>query len=474
MSIFFLVGITGGLFLDWGEARTYIFLFVGIGIAWSIAFRREDALFVGWFGCCVLAGMFLSTQSIRHYQSLEEKKHVQGIGIVRGEMSSSGFKASFVLELSDCGEVVCPQEYVLVRTSRYQQFIDGMRIHFGPCDLKRPEQFDSSFDYPMYLAKEGIGFVATECPLEPISSPGDWLRGVLHRTRIFISSMIGERIVEPEAGLARGLILGGSNELPESLARDFRVVGLSHIVAVSGYNISVLAGGFFLIGIGLGWYRKRAVWIALLGTVFFVLLVGAPASAVRASILAIAGFGAFLVSRPMPLFSFLCFSAALMLLGNPLLLRYDIGFQLSFLATFAILFSAPWRSRFQKMPWLLRNFFEIFLTTFSVLLFVMPISLIYFGTLSPYALLANVTVLPLVPIAFLFTLGGVIFGWIPGIGALIGWITYGILHSLIILTEIIARFPGANASYTGIHWWSVFVWYGLCFTFFFWQARRSS
>jgi competence protein ComEC len=474
LSIAFLLGISAGLFLDWGEARILVFLCVGMIIAWSVSFQRKDVLFVSWLGCCVIVGMLIATHSVRTYQLLEGRTNVQGIGVVRGEMSFSSFHANFVTELLDCGQEMCPEEYVLVRTSRYRQFSDGMRIHFGPCDLRRPEQFDPNFNYSMYLAKEGVGFIATDCPFELIPDQSDWLRGKLHRVRIFVSSVIGERISEPEAGLARGLILGGSDELPESLAHDFRVVGLSHIVAVSGYNISVLAGGFFLIGIGLGWYRKRAIWIAFLGTVLFVFLVGAPASAVRAAIVAIAGFLAFSVSRPMPIFSLLCFAAVLMLFGNPLLLRYDIGFQLSFLATFAILFSAPWRNRFKNTSWLLRNFLEIFLTTFSVLLFVMPITLVYFGTLSPYALLANVIILPLVPIAFLLTLGVVIFGWIPGIGAFIGWITYGILHSLVVLTEIIARFPGADASYTGVHWWGVFAWYGFCLTFFLWQGRRAS
>ncbi len=466
----FSSGIALGSFAGWNEDRVWVLVCGGTIIAFLLVFRREYVMFAGWLGVCLLTGMFLSAHSAGHYRAIEEQNNVQGTGVVRGEMSIGTFDARLVLSASDCEERACPKEKILFRTSQYETFTDGMRVRFGPCDLKRPEQFDPKFDYPMYLAKEDIGFIATRCPITRIPARSDWFRSKLHETRIFISLMIRERIPEPEAGLARGLILGGGDELPEALAHDFRTVGLSHIVAVSGYNISVLAGAFFLLGIGLGWYRKRAVWIALFGTVLFVFLVGAPASAVRAALVAIAGFGALLVSRPIPTVSILCFVAALMLFENPLLLRYDIGFQLSFLATFAILFSAPWRSRFRQTYWLVGSFIEAFLITFSVLLFVTPLTLIYFGNLSPYALLANVIALPLVPISFLLSILVVLFGWVPGIGALLGWIAYGGLHCLIVITETIAHFPGASAAFVGIRWWMVALWYAGCLLFMWWQS----
>ncbi|MBP7811546.1 MAG: ComEC/Rec2 family competence protein [Candidatus Moranbacteria bacterium] len=460
-----------GSFLDWNAALVFTLVCVGTMLAAGIVFWKEHIMSVVWIGACVATGTSIAAHSVKHYQVLDEEREVQGIGRVRGEMLRGVFDARFVLEPHNCEGRVCPQDSVLVKTSLYETFTDGMSVRFGPCDLKRPEQFDPRFDYLMYLAKEGIGFVAHGCSVEPSPARGDWLRGKLHDTRVFISSVIGKRIPEPEAGLARGLLLGGSDELPESLTLDFRTVGLSHIVAVSGYNISVLAGGFFLLGIGLGWYRKRAIWIAFVGTVLFVLLVGAPASAVRAALVAIAGFGAFAISRPIPTVSVLCFAAALMLLGNPLLLRYDIGFQLSFLATFAILFSAPWRSRFGGKSWFVGGFIDVSLITLSVLFFVTPLTLIHFGTLSPYALFANMLVLPLVPVAFIVSLGVVIFGWVPGIGALLGWIAYGTLHGLIAIVEMIARIPGATASYGHVEWWFVVVWYGCCLSFLFWQHR---
>ena len=470
-SVSFSCGIATGLFLDWDTAWVWALLCVVIIIAWGIVFRKENILFIIWLGACVLSGASGGIHSVEHYRTLEEQENLRGIGKVRGEMSTGVFDAHFVLEAYDCEERVCPREYILVRTGRYETLTDGMTVHFGPCDLKRPERFDSRFDYPMYLAKEGIGFVARGCPIEPVAVRGDRLRSSLHETRVFISSVIEERIPEPEAGLARGLLLGGSDELPEALANDFRIAGLSHIVAVSGYNISVLAGGLFLLGVGLGWYRKRAVWGALFGTVLFVLLVGAPASAVRAALVSIVGFVAFSLARPIPTTSILCFAAASMLFWNPLLLRYDVGFQLSFLATFAILFSAPWRNRFSKSSWLTGKFSEALLLTLSVLLFVTPVTLIHFGTLSPYALVANILALPLIPAAFLSSLCTVVLGWIPGIGAAIGWIAYGMLHGLVAITETVARLPGASASYAGIRWWGVIIWYGICLSFFFWQHR---
>ncbi len=475
-SIAFSGGITLGLFFNLIDVQVVLLLCIGLAIAFSLVFRTDILLSVCWIGACVLMGALVASQTMKDFQVLGEEKSLQGFGMVRGEAIQGTFGNRVVVSLYDCGERKCPRKYVLLRTSQYEPLIDGVKVHIGPCDLKRPEQFDARFDYPMYLAKEGIGFVSTQCPLEFVSTPSDRLRRGLHEVRVYITSIIAQRIPEPEAGLARGLILGGSDELPETLARDFRIVGLSHIVAVSGYNISVLAGGFFLLGIGFGWYRKRAVWLALLGTALFVLLVGAPASAIRAALVSVAGFGAFLVARPVSAIPILCLAAALMLAINPLLLRYDIGFQLSFLATFAILFSAPWRSRFQKRSWLGGYLLEAFLITLSVLLFVTPLTLIYFGTLSPYALLANMGALPLVPAAFFLSCLVVLFGWIPGFGAFAGWCAYGILHFLVVIAEIIAHLPGADMTFTEIRWWVVVLWYGFWLLFFLWQntVRKKS
>lgn len=474
ISVAFVIGIAYGSVLGYDATRIGTCLIVSGAVALWVAFRNRKAFFLSCMLLFFVAGVWHAARTSERYRILPEHIQVSGTGTVKGEESLGVFHARVVVALDDCGEQTCPQELIQVAADRYQVWMDGMRVDLSSCDLIRPTRFDPGFDYPMYLAKEGIGFVAESCHMAPVLGRENRLRVGLHRMRAWVSDALNSRMAEPEAGLARGLILGGSHELPESLIRDFRTVGLSHIVAVSGYNISVLAGGFLLLGIGLGVYRKQAVWLALLGVVCFVLLVGAPASAVRAALMAAIGFLALLAVRPVQAIPVLCFAAALMLAWNPLLFRYDIGFQLSFLATFAILVSEPWRSHLRKRWRMVRYGGESVLITVSVLLFVTPISVLYFGTLSPYAILANVLVLPIVPLAFFGSFLVMLLGWIPGVGALSGWVTYGVLHSIMVLVEHIARFPGADATFLGVSGGMVGWWYAGCLVFFLYWYRRES
>ena len=468
----FVTGVALGSLMTFQSALVFGCLAGVVIVAAAAAFQSRLAVLFLVSGGLFVSGMLLVSDTTEQYQTLSGISGVSGSGTIRGEMDRGVYDARVVVALDDCRSEVCPRELVQLRVDRFSEWSDGMRVHVGPCDFKRPERFDPEFDYPMYLAKEGIGFVADRCPMERIVGEESYFRTWLSRARVSVAERIAYRLPEPEAGLARGLLLGGSDELPDSVADAFRTVGLSHIVAVSGYNISVLAGGLFLLGILLGWYRKQAVWLTLLGIVLFVCLVGAPASAVRAALMAGIAFFALLAARPADGLSLLCVAGALMLAANPLLLRYDIGFQLSFAATFAILISAPVRARMRYRSWIVGSVTEMVLITSSVLIFVIPLSLFHFGTLSPYALLSNILVLPLVPVAFLLSFAIVLLGWVPGLGAGIGWLGYGALHGALFLGDRLSALPGAGMTFSGVAAWMVGCWYLGWVLFFVWRNNR--
>ncbi len=472
VSLGYILGVAVGSVVDYPSVSILSLLLMAGILSFWMAFRQAKVFLVLCSSVFMVTGMVLASRTVEHYQSLGELSNVSGSGTVRGEMIPGTYTARIVVTLDDCGATACPREAVQVEVDRFGSWADGERVRIGPCDLKRPERFDPAFDYPLYLAKEGIGFVAKQCPVALMDTEGSRWRYWLHRTRVFVGTAITDHLPEPEAGLARGLLLGGNDELPETVAKDFRTVGLSHIVAVSGYNLSALAGALFVCGIMLGWYRKQAVWVTLIGIIVFVLLVGAPASAVRAALMAIIGLGALLASRPTRGIPILLVAAAVMLLFNPLLLRYDIGFQLSYMATLAILLSTEWRAQFHVRSWIGEGLLETVLITTVVLLFVTPLSLWHFGTLSPYALLANMLALPLVPLAFLLAFLIVPLGWLPGIGTLCGWLAYGFLHSLVMVAESLAHFPWATATYTDVSLLMLGCWY-LFWIFFFTRSRIS-
>jgi competence protein ComEC len=259
---------------------------------------------------------------------------------------------------------------------------------------------------------------------------------------------------EPEASLASGIILGRDRQFPEETAEAMRRTSTLHLVAVSGYNITVVAAAILKFLELLTLQRKLAWWFSLFGIVSFVLLVGAPASAVRAGIMGLLVLLAKQAGRISDARNLITFAAALMLLAEPSLFRWDLGFQLSFLATIGILYVSPvllsWITRAQNLgfqkPSILK---EITADTLGAQLMVAPWILYTFGTISLVGLFANIFVLPFIPLSMFFSfltgLGGLIS---EGLGRIVGLLAFLLLHYILWVIEFFGRLPFASLSFS--------------------------
>jgi competence protein ComEC len=270
---------------------------------------------------------------------------------------------------------------------------------------------------------------------------------------------------QPEAGLAEGLLVGGDNHLPENLKQAFIKAGLSHIVAISGYNIALIAQGFVIFGIAIGLWRRQALWFSAFGVIWFIVLVGAQASSIRAGIMGLSAFAAFFVGRLSSSINMLLCAAALMLFFQPLLLRYDVGFQLSFLAAFAIIIVSPFMERLTLKKFFAGIFAETALMTFAVELFVTPLIIYQFHIFSPFALLANILILPILPYAMgLAFIAGISFFILPGLYILPSTLAYFCLRIITWITEMINFLPGSGMKLS-IGMSAIILWYLILFLF---------
>lgn len=317
--------------------------------------------------------------------------------------------------------------------------------------LVRPEAFQTetgrTFRYDLFLAKDGIYALMERASLEKVAPR----TGMVDEARGFFSDMkragidaLSTALPEPQAGLASGLILGGKQGLGKELLDDFILVGLVHIVVLSGYNVMIVAEAVFRT---FGFFAKRyAAFVAGAVILGFVLVAGAGAASVRAGIMAgIALFGRA-TGRTYDAFRALVFAGILMLLWNPLLLVHDPGFQLSFVATLGLIFGAPitekWvafvRSKFLR---------EIISATIAAQIAVLPLLLYQNGLFSVVALPANALVLPLVPLAMAFSaLAGLVGFVAPAIAPLAGLPAYALLSLIISATELFATLPFAGVT----------------------------
>ncbi|MFA9262694.1 MAG: ComEC/Rec2 family competence protein, partial [Undibacterium sp.] len=140
----------------------------------------------------------------------------------------------------------------------------------------------------------------------------------------------------------------------------------------------------------------------------FLLIIDGSAASLRAAIMAWLAFGAYFIGRPAASLNGLLLAAAGMLLVNPLLIRYDVGFQLSFLATLALLLFTRHFETFNFFRHWYGKGAALFLTTIVIELFTLPVIIANFGTLSLIAPLANAVVLPLVPLAMFIGMGSLL------------------------------------------------------------------
>lgn len=257
------------------------------------------------------------------------------------------------------------------------------------------------------------------------SGSGNILKGSLFRLRNSLISNLNEVLPPRHAALMSGLLFGERAEFTDEFKDAMQKSGTTHIVALSGYNIAIIgitlsAMLSYVVG------RRRAFYASFIAIPAFVIMTGAEASVIRAGIM---GMILLLAERQSRLYSFrnaVVLTALVMLLINPRILVFDLGFQLSFAALLGIVYLYPlFRKRFNisgregVLGWR-RNLFQ----TLSAQLAVAPIILTSFGYFSPTALFANVLILEFVPITMLFGFLTAVLGFFSfSVSLVLGWLT---------------------------------------------------
>lgn len=242
-----------------------------------------------------------------------------------------------------------------------------------------------SIDYPK------ISFVNSSA-----GGPDDEL-AVVKPIRQKIISVFDKILSKDLSGLMLGIVFGIKQNLSKDFLDNLKTVGVMHVIAASGMNVTMTAGFVFYL-FSLIFKRQLAVFLSILGVLFYAILAGFEASIVRASIMGIIAFSSQILGKQQYGFYALLLTGFVMLLISPKYL-IDIGFQLSFAATLGILFIPKIFARLQNA------LSDNFLTTVSAQIATLPIILASFGTYSLWSVIANTLVLWTVP--FLMILGGI-------------------------------------------------------------------
>lgn len=288
----------------------------------------------------------------------------------------------------------------LVVTDPYPQYRYGEQLTIE-CRIERPRPIDG-FAYDAYLA---VSRIFSLCRLPHIRSTGLIRGSPVFRTLVALKAIllarIHERLPEPHASFLAGILLGARQGMSPAVEEDFRRAGLSHLVALSGYNISVLAAAVLATSLRLRVSRRHAFWVVTLSLAGFVLLTGASPSIVRAAVMGFLVVLARHVGRARHIWYALLFAATVMTLANPRVLLFDAGFQLSFLATLGLMLWSPWYAEhFRFVPERL-GLREALASTLSATTATLPLLVTQFGRLSIVSPVVNMLVLPVMPLVML-------------------------------------------------------------------------
>lgn len=267
------------------------------------------------------------------------------------------------------------------------------------------------------------------------------------------SKMLFESILPPiSASLLMGIVFGAKEDFPEAFFDALQITGVLHVIAASGMNVTFISAAL-LYGLGYCMRRQYALIAGGFGIVFYVFLVGFEPSIVRASIMGVLAFGASLLGRQHIAAYALIISAYVMLLVQPGFL-FDLGFQLSFLATLGIIFIKP----LIPIP---QNFIsESFSTTLAAQLGTLPFLLGTFGQVGLLSLLVNALVLWVVPVVMLFGSAAAIVGLV--FAPLASLLLYVALPFLLFFEYVVAFF-GKSGLVISLGKFPVIMWVGYYF-----------
>jgi competence protein ComEC len=351
--------------------------------------------------------------------------------------------------------------------------------------LETPLNF-ADFDYQAYLAKQSV-YSSMLYPEIKLDSGGhglallDWIYGLRHK----LADVMARTLPEPQASLAQGIVLGLRGNIPDDVNTDFARSGTTHILAVSGMNLTIIAGLLSLIlGRIIGKRFYLYVWLTLALIWFYTLISGASPSVMRAAIMASLFLIAELLGRQKNAGSALCLTAAVMVAFNPMVL-WDVSFQLSALSMAGIIFLYPlllggvsrWVERIRSIdvgPGSSINFvLEGFAMTLAATLAVWPASASYFGMVSlaaPFATLLAIPVLPaIMALGSLSALAGLLY--FP-LALVSGWVVWLFVTYLLLVARGFAHLPHAVLTTGNISTALILAYYGLMVLAIWLLARR--
>ena len=466
--ISFIVGISLGSISEISQLIILgflIFALILISVFWK--YKR-----IALFGFCLLffsLGIWLHQSFCSRIENNELKNYINQevvfTSIVSNQPVQKEKTSKIEIQLQEI------QGKILITSSKYPEYEYGDKLKITG-KLEEPPTF-KDFDYKDYLARNGIYALMFFPKIEFLERGlGNSAVKSIFYSKKKLKQGVDEIMSLPQSGLLAGLMFGDEDDTSKEWLEKFNLTGTRHITAVSGMNITIISALILNFLLVLGFWRHQAFYLSVIFIIFFILMIGAPASAIRAGIMGIIFLIAQYLGRVSNASGVIIFSAGLMLFFNPLLLT-DIGFQLSFLAVMGLIYLQPiFLNLLKKVP----NNFELrysLASTLSAQFFTFPVLIYNFGQIPLTGPFANVLIVPLLPV---ITVLGFVISFLAIFSSssalIISFPVWLMLTYILKIVDFAFKMPHTNLMIENISWIWVFVFY-LVLGFGLWRFREK-
>ncbi|MDD3284990.1 MAG: ComEC/Rec2 family competence protein [Patescibacteria group bacterium] len=360
----------------------------------------------------------------------------------------------------------------LVKTKLYPKFNYGDVLEIT-CYLIKPGKIEN-FAYDKYLSKDNIYSLCYDPQIKIIENKANIFISLIFKLKNFLFNKVNTIWSEPTSSFLNSALFGFEKLLPNEIDQDFRNTGLSHIVVVSGMHVTIIIVVFSKILYSIGINRKRMFFALILFLFVFAVLSGLSSSIIRASIMGIIVVFSKNIGRYIPNHLVIVYSLVIISLMNPLLLFYDIGFQLSFLATIGLIYLSPIIKVILKfMPETL-EIREITATSLGAMIMTTPITMYSFQKFSTFGILSNILILPFISFDMTLAVFTIPISFISNtLAQYFGFLSYVVTKLLFALIKLISNIKISVLNITDFNYLHMFFCYLIIIIIYFYAKKEK-
>lgn len=443
VTISYILGIIIGVYFQ--QSILFILLAGIIGIVfWKIVKKKKIIIIAVCIVPCLLSCLQINNLNNKYNKMYKlDDENIEITGTVCSQIKETDYKYSTNIKLENKLKLtVYIDKKEDVSKLEYGNKISVIGTYKKPTERRNYK----GYDYMKYLKTKKIcGSLIVDSEVKLIKTKNvNPIFAIINKLSLIFKQNLKKLLSEQEAELEQGILLGDTSDIESDIKDDFRECNLSHMLAVSGAHLSYLVLGINTVLSKKSFGIRRRKILSIIFILIFMVIVNMSPSVVRAGISTIIAIFATLIYRKQDTYTTISIALLLTLLNNPFAI-FDVGLQLSYLATLSIIVFYSKFTQKQFNNKVKKYLYESAMLTFSANILILPITIYEFNTIPINSIMSNLLAGPLLGICIILGMFTVIISIILfPVSKLIAFPLQIILKILIKIIELISKIPFGN------------------------------